>query len=427
MGRFARATLGTNNLDHHRTADYAGLSASLGPRIQDRLATMAQIYEAPAVLLIGNDATQQNPLVAWQIRTAVRHHAAKLFIIHSRPIKLHRQAAEFVQVPAGAESKAIEWLASGRGNLSAEIQESLKALQAALQKERDIVVLFGAGISGTGLQQLVALGDSLPGQTRYMALGDYVNSRGAADMGVLPDFLPGYRRVTDVAARDHFGKLWNAALPATDGLSAPAMLNAAVAGRLKALYVVGANPVKTFHLAAPERLSGLDLLVVHEMFMTETAQRADVILPAACGYEKDGTVTNTAGEVQITRRAVDAQGPRGDFDLLRILIHQLSHLGLGSPLRMRNTEAVFDEICQNVSGYGLSVAKLLGGGAEQAVSTMAALDASYLVPAELIFSSGDSLFTSGSLGRFCSILNSCSEAKDIPWSSSPTTQSWWYR
>ena len=68
LNRFARVTLGTNNLDHHRTADYAGLAAALGPRAKDSLATMADVYNAPAVLLIGNDVTQQNPLVAWQIR-----------------------------------------------------------------------------------------------------------------------------------------------------------------------------------------------------------------------------------------------------------------------------------------------------------------------------------------------------------------------
>ena len=71
------------------------------------------------------------------------------------------------------------------------------------------------------------------------------------------------------------------------------------------------------------------MLVVHEMFLTETAQRADVVLPAACAYEKDGSVTNTAGEVQMTHRALDPQGPRSDYDLLRILSHQLAQLGHG--------------------------------------------------------------------------------------------------
>ena len=83
--------------------------------------------------------------------------------------------------------------------------------------------------------------------------------------------------------------------------------------------MVGANPLKSFAVAQPDRLAGLELLVVHELFLTETAQRADVVLPAASSYEKDGTMTNTAGEVQQTHRAIDPQGPRSDFDLIRIL------------------------------------------------------------------------------------------------------------
>ena len=148
------------------------------------------------------------------------------------------------------------------------------------------------------------------------------------------------------------------------------MMEAAVAGKLKALYVVGANPVKTFGVAQPDRLAGLELLVVHDMFLTETAQRADVVLPAASTYEKDGTLTNTAGEVQMTHRAIDAQGPRSDFDLLRILSHQLGMLGLGTPIKLRTPEAAFDEIRQHVAGYDLSHANLLGGGAELATATL---------------------------------------------------------
>jgi len=424
----ARASLGTNNLDHHRTADYAGLAACLGPRIENRLATMAHIYDAPAVLLVGNDATQQNPLVAWQIRANIRHHGARFFAIHSQPIKLHRQATVFAQCPAGAEARAVEWLAAGRGGFDSEFLKSLQELQSGLQEVRDVVVLFGAGISGAALRNLVALGDKLAGETRYMALGDHANSRGAADMGLLPEFLPGYAPVKHASARARFGKVWKAELPSSPGLNARAMMEAAATGRLRALYVVGANPVRTFRVASPDRLAGLDLLVVHDLFLTETAQRADIVLPAACGYEKDGTVTNTAGEMQMTRRAVDAQGPRTDFDLLRILIHQLSHLGLGSPVGARAPEAIFDEIRRHVNGYGVSVASLLAGQSEQAVAGMAADGAaSYSVDASLVFSSQDSLFTSGSLGRYCSKLTSCDEAKDIPWSSSPNTQSWWYR
>ena len=193
------------------------------------------------------------------------------------------------------------------------------------------------------------------------------------------------------------------------------------------MYVVGANPVKTFEVAQHDRLGGLELLVVHDMFLTETAQRADVMLPAASSYEKDGTLTSTSGEVQMTHRSIDSQGPRSDFDLLRILSHQLGMLGLGAPIRLRTPEAAFDEIRQNVAGYDVSVASLLAGGAELTSAACKSVEPNYDVPAGAVFSSHDYLFSSGTLGRYCSRLASTKEAKDTPWSSSPSMLSWWYR
>ncbi len=428
LNRFARATLGTNNIDHHRTADYAGLAAALGPNYKSSQATMADIYTAQAVLLIGNDVTNQNPLVAWQIRTGVRHHGTRLYAINGRESKIHRQAVQVVQTPKGGERAALRWLAHGEGQFDEATINSLVQLKAALEAEKDVVVLFGADIQGPAIRDLVSFAARLGGQTRFMALGDYSNSRGAADMGVLPDRLPGYAHITEASNRERFGKIWGGVdLPTAPGFSARQMMEAAATGKLKALYVMGANPVKTFGLAQPDKVAGLELLVVHEMFLTETAQRADVVLPAASSYEKDGTLTNTAGEVQMTHRSIDPQGPRSDFDLIRILSHQLSMLGVGSPIRLRTPEAAFDEIRQNVPGYDLSVANLLAGRALVSSATSCSQEPAYDVPVGNIFSSNDFLFTSGSLGRYCSKLTSTKEAKDTPWISSPSIQSWWYR
>jgi NADH-quinone oxidoreductase subunit G len=427
LNRFARATLGTNNLDHHRTADYVGLAAALGPNAKNSMATMADIDSAGAIFLIGNDVTNQNPLVAWQIRTAVRHHGTKVYVINGRPSKIHRQAAVAVQVAEGAEANAIRWLAAEHGEFDPQTTQDLTQLKAALEASSNVVVIFGAGIQGAAIRDLVSVGARFGGQTRFMALGDYANSRGAADMGVLPDRLPGYASLSDASERERFGKIWGAEPLHTPGLTAREMMEAAVSGKLKALYVIGANPLKTFAISAPDRLAGLELLVVHDMFLTETAQRADVVLPAASTYEKDGTLTNTAGEVQMTSRSIDPQGPRSDFDLIRILSHQLGMLGLGSPIKLRTAEAAFDEIRQNVAGYSLSHANLLSGGSEQATASCRNVESSYAPPAGAIFSSNDYLFTSGTLGRYCSKLSSTNEAKEKPWTSSTSTQSWWYR
>jgi len=427
LNRFARVTLGTNNLDHHRTADYVGLAAALGPKAKDSLATMADVYNAPAVLLVGNDVTNQNPLVAWQIRTGVRHHGLKLYAINGRPSKIHRQAKVAVEVPKGSEIHALRWLVAEHGHFDAKTTESLVQLKAALEAEKDVVVVFGAEIQGAAIRELVSLAARFGGKTKFMALGDYSNSRGAADMGVLPDRLPGYAPISDSAERARFGKLWGGEIPATPGLALRAMVDAAAAGKLKALYVVGANPLKSTAASQSDRIAGLDLLVVHDMFLTETAQRADVVLPAASSYEKDGTLTNTAGEVQMTHRAIDPQGPRSDFDLLRILSHQLSMLGVGSPIKLRTAEAAFDEIRQHVAGYDVSPVNLLAGGSEQTTATCRTVEASYEAPAGAIFSANDYLFTSGTLGRYCSRLTSTNEANEKPWGSSPSTQSWWHR
>jgi NADH-quinone oxidoreductase subunit G len=427
LNRFARGTLGTNNIDHHRTADYAGLAATLGPKAKNAQATMADIYKANAVLLIGNDVTNQNPLVAWQIRTGVRHHQARLYAINGQPSKIHRQAAHGVETSKGAEAAAVRWLATGEGQFEQSVLESLGQMKAALEKELDVVILFGADIQGRAIRDLVSFGSRLGGQTRYMALGDYSNSRGAADMGILPDRLPGYAPLSEESERTRFGRIWGCEIAGAPGLPARAMMEAAVSGGLKAMYVVGANPVKTFEVAQHDRLGGLELLVVHDMFLTETAQRADVMLPAASSYEKDGTLTSTSGEVQMTHRSIDSQGPRSDFDLLRILSHQLGMLGLGAPIRLRTPEAAFDEIRQNVAGYDVSVASLLAGGAELTSAACKSVEPNYDVPAGAVFSSHDYLFSSGTLGRYCSRLASTKEAKDTPWSSSPSMQSWWYR
>ena len=389
---------------------------------------MADIYNANAVLLIGNDVTQQNPLVAWQIRTGVRHHNARLYVINGRPSKIHRQAKiDGRGFPKGGEHSSAHWLATEKGQFDANTTEGRVDLKAALEAETDVVVLFGADIQGAAIRDLISLSARFGGKTKFMALGDYANSRGAADMGILPDRLPGYAPLADAAERARFGKLWGGEISATPGLTARAMMEAAVAGKLKALYVVGANPLKTFGVAQPDRLAGLELLVVQDMFLTETAQRADIVLPAASSYEKDGTLTNTAGEVQMTHRSIDPQGPRSDFDLLRILSHQLGMLGLGTPIRLRTAEAAFDEIRQNVAGYDLSYPTLLAGGSEVATATSKSADPSHDVPAGTVFSSQDYLFTSGTLGRYCSKLSSTDEAKDAPWTSSPNTQSWWQR
>jgi NADH-quinone oxidoreductase subunit G len=414
LQRLARATFGTNNIDHHRTVDYTGFLTALGDRAGDSLLTMDQLYRSKAVLVIGNDPANQNPLVAWQIRSGIRHFGTKLFLLNSRDTKLHRKARQSVRVEEGQEAAALRWLAHEEGQLAPELVEKLVGLKAALEAEPDVAIVFGAEVSGAALAQLVAFGSKLPGKVRYMALGDYANSRGAADMGVLPDRLPGYAYVDDAGARESFERLWGGVIPSKAGLTTPQMAEAAQAGKLKALYVVGANPFTHFGTLGFGR-GNLTLLIVHELFLTDTSRPADIVLPAASAYEKDGTVTNTAGEIQLLHKAAEVMGPRSDFDLLRILSHQLEKLGLGKAFHYKTPAAVFEEIRKAVPGYNVPDAGLLTGGAEPTHLQVARNGhAPYDVPAGLIRSAQDTLFSSGTLGRFCTMMESLPEADAKP-------------
>ena len=410
LQRLARATFGSNNIDHHRTADYGGLLSALGERATDSLLTMEQLYQSKAVLVIGNDPTNQNPLVAWQVRSGIRHFGMKLFIINANEIKLKRKAKQFVEIATGQEPAVLQWLAHEEGQLAPDLVEQLVQLKAALEAESDVAIVSGAEISGAAMVTLVAFGSKLPGKTRYMTLGDYSNSRGASDMGLLPDRLPGYARVDDAKAREGFEELWGSVLSSTPGLTAPQMVEAARSGQLKALYVVGANPLVHFGKHGDGR-GNLDLLIVQEMFLTETAKAADIVLPAVSAYEKDGTVTNTSGEIQILRKAAEVMGPRSDFDLLRILSHQLQKLGLGKAFPYRTPGDVFAEIRKAVPAYNVPLGNLLAGGAETTRAQLARNGhAPYDVPAGLIRSANDTLFTSGTLSRWCTMMESLPEA-----------------
>ena len=400
LQRFARTVIGTNNIDHHRTADYAALVSALGGDTAGYAAS-GDLTRASAILLIGNDPTHNHPLLAYNIRAAVRQRGTRLYVINTREIKLRRQAKQYVTVSAGVEA-AIESLLGASSTLDGSTQETLGALRAALEQEHDVIALFGAEIHGPAVKRLVEFGHKLPGRTRYIALGDYANSRGAADMGLLPDRLPGYGSLADSSVRERWQRLWKTTLPEKPGFNARQMLTG---GKLRALYVVGANPIRSFGLQnSRSGLGNPELIIVHELFPTETAQVADVVLPAACAYEKEGCLTNTCGEVQRLKRALDPVGARSDFDILRLLSHAMQR-----PIALRTPEAALEEIRQHVSGYQVSLASLLAGQAALVAPTDGRAPAA--TPPGLVFSTDDSLFTSGTLGRYSPTLNSVHERK----------------
>jgi NADH-quinone oxidoreductase subunit G len=438
LSKFARTVLGTNNIDHHRTADFPALASAVAGK-PGLTASMRDVFNAPAMLLIGNDPTERHPLLAWQIRNNVRLHRSRLYVINSEPIKLRRQAASFMQIPAGSEGKVAAYLA-GDESAAASLggaSEAWAALRDKLKSGPNLVIIFGAELRGSEIDMLVRFGS---GQSaKFVCLADYANSRGAADMGLYPDLLPGYQPANMSGG---FHEAWGG-VPTSPGLSLSAMAEASRAGTLKALYVVGANPVGRFGLD-PFSFSR-SFVVVQEMFMTETARIADVVLPAANAYEKSGTFTNTCGDLQLLRKAGEMNGTKSDFEMIvRIAdamghdIRKLVHFGGGIHSDMGQSRgaqsgeadrqgvwlaahglepkmspfdpmAILDEIQRLVPGYEVSRANLLAGNDEPtnlSACKAKAGEAGWIAPAV------DTLFTSGTLGRYSRALSSVIENRE---------------
>jgi NADH-quinone oxidoreductase subunit G len=406
LQRFARTVLGTNNLDHHRTGDFASLVRALTKaRATDRYATMEDVYEASSLLLIGSDLTHQHPLLALQARQAVRQRGARLYIVNSQEIKLLRQASLAVRVKALGEAEAVRVLAGNQprsADLLPGAGDELDALRATLQKEHDTVVVFGDEVRGEDVGELVRWGLSLPGRTRFIALGDYANSRGAADMGLLPDTLPGYYPLADAGARERFESAWQAKIPTQPGRNIHEICAGIASGEIKALLVFGSNPVKTFRLPK-EALGKLEFLLVAELFPTETAAVADIILPASSFAEKSGTVTNTCGQVQALKKTLRVAGTRSDLETVLTLARLF-----GQKWPYRSADDVLGEIIALVPGYAIPLPSLLVG---RAVATRPEGLPPRLERPDLVFSSRDSLFTSGTVSRYSWALSSVNEAK----------------
>jgi NADH-quinone oxidoreductase subunit G len=445
LSKFARVVLKTNNVDHHRTADFPALAAALRGKA-DLTASMAEVSIAPAVLLIGNDPTEQHPLLAWQIRNNVRLHRARLHVINSKPIKLRRQAASFAQIPEGAEGQVAAFLAGNDAAAGAIVSSSSNkdawiALRDTLRGEQNLVVVFGSELRGDDLANLVRFGSGISG-AKFVCLADYANSRGAADMGLYPDLLPGYHHVTGNSA---FHQEWGG-VPKAAGLDLADMVEAGKAGKLRALYVVGSNPVGRLNI--DPFVFSKSFVVVQDMFLTETALMADVVLPAANAYEKSGTFTNTCGDLQLLKKAGEITGTKSDFEMIvriadamgfdvrklvpfggggtyadmgqsrgaqsgeadRHAVWLEAH-GLEPKMSPFDPTAILDEIQRLVPGYDVSRMNLLAGNSQH--TALAKVGPGVAHKPESIAPANDTLFTSGTLGRYSRTLKSVIESHEV--------------
>jgi NADH-quinone oxidoreductase subunit G len=434
LQKFARTVLGTNNIDHHRTADFVSLASAL-QGTTGRFASQRDVESAPAILLIGGDPTNQAPLTAWNLRSNVRLNKARIYVANTDEIKLRRQAQAFIQVAPFAYGSFVSYLAGDDASAAAASviaqADELSNFRVAVRGEESLVVLVGNELRDGELARLTNI---LP-NAKFACLADYANSRGASDMGLLPDLLPGYEPLSGSTLASEYNA------PATPGLDMLAMFDAANAGNLAALYVVGSNPVSRYGVTA-EALQNT-FLVVQDLFLTETAAIADVVLPAAMLYEKSGTVTNSYGDFQLVNKAADKAGTRSDFELIVRLADKMGHpvktlVPFGRGLRAdvgqsrgaqsgeadrhavwltaHNLEpklspfdpfAILDEIQRLVPGYDKLLRLQLLSGNDQHLSPASSgliQISNATARKDLVLPSSDTLFTSGSLTKYSPML-----------------------
>jgi formate dehydrogenase alpha subunit len=345
--KLARAGLQTNNVDHVarlcHAPTVAGLSYALGSGAMTN--PIASLGQADAILVVGSNTTEQHPLVASYILQA-QSGGAKLIVSDPRRTQIADLADIHLSPRLGTDiawinalqnvivqdGLADETFISSRTEGFAALAEAVsrytperaeeisgipaeklrEAARAYASAERAAIV-YAMGITQhiTGTDNVQALANLalITGNLGRKGTGIYPlrghqNVQGACDMGALPDLYSGYQKVS--LFRSKFEEAWSTDLPDNPGLTAVEMMRAAEDGRLKGLLVVGENPMMSY----PDRhqvkraLEALDFLAVSDIFPTETTELADVVLPAACFAEKDGTFTSTERRIQRIRCCV---------------------------------------------------------------------------------------------------------------------------
>jgi NADH-quinone oxidoreductase subunit G len=362
LQKFAREVLRTNHIDHHRTGDVVALLDAISGKntAPAPLATVADLYLCKAVLVLGADLALEHPLLSFQIRANYRHHQAHVYAVTPGPVREDKYSMASIR-------------AGGTDYFGA-----LETLRDKLKAEPELVIVFDDSCKGGAIRKLVEFAESLGIPVKYVCLVDYANSRGALDMGLTPELLPGYK-------------------PAPR----PGMHLDEMAGAdLNVLWVVGANPLKG------GRVRKAGFLVVHDMFLTATAQQADVVLPAACAYEKNGTVTNVTGEVQRLTRAINTMGAKPDLEIMGYIAREM---GAAAALGPWLPDAVFQEIRATVRGYDISTPVIATGGAAQTMPVNGRILVDHRP--DLVHSDHNGLFASGTLGRYSKVLSSVVESR----------------
>ncbi|MHC4974568.1 MAG: formate dehydrogenase subunit alpha [Planctomycetota bacterium] len=374
LQKFARVVMDTNNIDHSARLCHAptvtGLADCFGSGAMT--GTIDDIDRTGCIVVVGSNTTETLPVIGTRIRRARRRRGTPLVVIDPRRTDLAQRADVWLRPRPGSDVAVLAGLARvvideslvdrtfvnercvGYRELVYSLEEftaprvealtgvardDLRNAARAIAKAKSAMFLYGMGLTQHvhATDNVRALADLalLTGNVGRVGAGiaplrGHNNVQGACDAGALPEFLPGYQRVDDPVARHEAAMIWGREPPATPGLPLTELWDAILDGRIRALWVVGENPCLADPDAAhvEEALRSLDLLVVQDLFLTETADLAHVVLPAASFAEKDGTFTNTERRVQLVRQAVEPPGEsRSDSDIVCVLARKMGAKG----------------------------------------------------------------------------------------------------
>ncbi len=350
------------------------------------------LTKAKAVLLIGSNLTETNPLTAVRIKEALRVYNAQVVTIDSAVTNMAKLASHPFVIKPGMEGPVIDGLVKATIDQDLVDEDTVRAhpqafaalkaavaglslehlaAQAGLLPEHFVeiaailaeaprsIILCAEGIvrRPNGYQNVLKLIDLswVTGKVGKPGCGvntvtEEGNEQGAVDLGAAPEFLPGQAPFDDPGARNRFAKAWEASLPApSSGASLIEILKRCKSGQIKALYVIGENPLATLPASAEVRaaLERLELLVVQDPFLTETAQLAHFVLPASSYAEKDGTFTNLEGRVLRVRQAMDPVGESlPDWHIMTALAN-----ALGRQWEYESANDIQAEIMKLLPGY----------------------------------------------------------------------------
>ncbi|MBN1299081.1 MAG: formate dehydrogenase subunit alpha [Actinobacteria bacterium] len=394
MSKFARAVIGTNNIDHCARLCHASTVTGLIPTFGSGAMTNSidDIRNAEAAIIIGSNTTEAHPVIGYEIIRCVQENGLKLIVIDPRKIPITKFACLHLRQKPGtdiavllglmnliykngdADKDFIENRTEGFedfkncftsytsdkvADISGVNKEDLKKAAEIYGKAKNAMIFYAMGITQhtCGTENVIAIADlammrgniGRPG-TGVNPLRGQNNVQGACDMGALPDMLTGYQGVENDNMRWRFEKRWEKPLPNKNGMTITEIMEGANSGKIKAMYIMGENPMLSdpdlLHVASA--LKKLDFLVVQDIFITETGEFADILLPGACFAEKEGTFTNTDRRVQLIKKAVVAPGAAlEDWKIISMLSN-----AMGYRMNYKKPSEIMDEISGITPIYG---------------------------------------------------------------------------